>query len=80
MKDYIKPTFTLAGFFPVALAATGACYVKESEADEMLRDINPDWSYSDAAFGEIETQCGIQYPLGAYCKYTSEGEFVIIGS
>ena len=71
MKDYIKPTFTLAGLFPVALA--GSCPVKMSRDDvnTLLEQMGFD---VDNAFAETES-CVDQVPLDilGYCKFTSAG-------
>ena len=81
MKDYIKPTFALAGLFPTALAAT--CSVKVTSED--LAEIYATFGVTDPekAFTEID---GCEQPipdgLTQYCKFTStpEATGVVISS
>lgn len=72
MKDYIKPTFTLAGLFPVAFAVT--CPVKVT--DDNLSTILAQLGVTDPtqAFAESEN-CSQAVPDGitGYCKFTSTG-------
>ena len=72
MKDYIKPTFTLAGLFPVAFAAS--CPIKVTSED--LSEILATFGVTDAkqAFAESEN-CAQPIPDGItqYCKFTSTG-------
>lgn len=72
MKDYIKPTFTLAGLFPVAFAAT--CPIKVTSED--LAEILAACGVTDAkqAFAQSEN-CAQAIPDGItqYCKFTSTG-------
>lgn len=74
MKDYIKPTFTLAGLFPVAFAAT--CPVKVTSED--LAEILAACGVTDPkqAFAESDGgACTQVIPDGItqYCKFTSTG-------
>ena len=67
MKIYIKPTFTLAGLFPVALAASN-CTMTESELQDMVDfgGINFNFSVSDS--------CTVtDSRLDAFCKFTAVG-------
>ncbi len=77
MKDYIKPTFTLAGLFPVAMAASGC----NSTSDDLslLKDILGIPYDDKAAFAMAEADCTDKYDVEQYCKYTSvaEGDTVI---
>ena len=72
MKDYIKPTFTLAGLFPVAFAAS--CPVKVTGED--LSEILATFGVTDPkqAFAQSEN-CDQPIPDGVtqYCKFTSTG-------
>ena len=81
MKNYIKPTFMLAGLAPVALAS-GGCSAKMSDeniltlVEQMVGDINN-------AFAETENcEEGIPTDLLNYCKFTAveEGSLKILGS
>ena len=83
MKDYIKPTFALAGLIPTALAAT--CSVKVTSED--LAEIYAVFGVTDPtkAFTDSETDgCTQQIPAGLtqYCKFTStpEATGVVISS
>lgn len=73
MKDYIKPTFILAGLAPVAFAAT--CPVKVTSED--LTEIYGTFGVTDPnqAFTETEN-CKQPIPDGItqYCKFTSTPE------
>lgn len=79
MKDYIKPTFTLAGLFPVAMASN-SCSMTDDEFREMVGDAGLDWTFSplegcvnDETAGELEM----------FCKFTAgeiDGIMSIIGS
>ena len=66
MKEYIKPTFTLAGLFPVALAGSGC--TTNAEDIELLCEI---YGIKDVknAFAEGE-ECADKYPVEGYCKLT----------
>ena len=81
MKDYIKPTFTLAGLFPVALAA-GGCSI-DNDTKESLIDVwgIEDWS---KAFFDTADQCHEETLIEGYCKFTHNDVFgtglVVIGS
>jgi len=81
MKDYIKPTFTLAGLIPTALAAT--CSVKVTSED--LAEIYATFGVTDPeqAFTESDS-CNQAIPDGLtqYCKFTStpEATGVVISS
>ncbi len=70
MKDYTKPTFTLAGLAPVAFAAS--CPVKASRED--LAEIYATFGVTDPnqAFTETDN-CNQPIPDGItqYCKFTS---------
>ena len=76
MKDYIKPTFTLAGLFPVAMASSN-CSMTESELKDMVDfgGMNFDFSMSDSCTITDER-------LDAFCKFTSTdgGFFKVLGS
>lgn len=76
MKDYIKPTFTLAGLFPVAMAASGC----NSTSDDLslLKDILG-IPYDDKAAFAMDEDCADKYDVEQYCKFTSveEGSAVI---
>lgn len=82
MKDYIKPTFTLAGLFPVAMAANGC--TSTSEDFSLLKDILGIPYYDKAAFATTETDCTDKYDIEQYCKYTSvsdgSAEIKLLGS
>ena len=73
MKDYIKPTFTLAGLIPTALAAT--CSVKVTSED--LTEIYAVFGVTDPeqAFTDSDG-CTQPIPDGLtqYCKFTSTPE------
>lgn len=71
MKDYIKPTFTLAGLFPVALAASCPIKMSKDDVNTLLEQIGID---IEQAFAETEN-CGEPVPLDiiGYCKFTSAG-------
>ena len=81
MKDYIKPTFTLAGLIPTALAAT--CSVKVTSED--LTEIYATFGVTDPNKAFTETD-GCEQPipdgLTQYCKFTStpEATGVVISS
>ena len=81
MKDYIKPTFALAGLFPTAFAAT--CTVKVTSED--LTEIYATFGVTDPkqAFTESDN-CEQPIPNGLtqYCKFTStpEATGVVISS
>ena len=65
MKDYIKPTFTLAGLFPVALAAS--CAISEDEADYLENFMGvTDWS---KAFFDAKDGCEDATGIDGYCKF-----------
>ena len=73
MKDYIKPTFTLAGLIPTALAAT--CTVKVTSED--LVEIYATFGVTDPEQAFTETDgCTQPIPdeLTQYCKFTSTPE------
>ena len=71
MKDYIKPTFILAGLAPVALAGTN-CSMTESLKNRLERLYGiEDWSQ---AFVNADDGCSEYFDSSnMYCKYTSEG-------
>lgn len=78
MKDYIKPTFTLAGLAPVALAGTN-CTIKQKEYADIydLYGVTPENAF---AMGE---DCVEQLPIEGVCKLTladSGTAVTIIGS
>lgn len=81
MKDYIKPTFTLAGLFPVALAA-GGCNI-DNDTKELIMDMNgiEDWS---KAFFDSADQCQDEILMEGYCKFAHTETFgtglVVLGS
>ena len=74
MKDYIKPTFILAGLAPVALAVMN-CELKLKGAD--LEDLYKKMGYTadevsgkTFAYGE-----NCEYPVPSeFCKFTSSAE------
>ena len=66
MKDYIKPTFTRAVLFPMALAL--GCTTSREEAEDVcfifkVKDINTAFS--------ITEDCEVAYNVMEYCKFTS---------
>ena len=67
MKDYIKPTFTLASLIPVAFAA-GSCFAKVEQVQAAFERLG--WEYTDTAINSAD-QCEVEYPLDMYCKYTA---------
>ena len=67
MKDYIKPTFTLAGLFPVALAV-GGCTIQLKEYAEIM-DIYGVTAEDAFAPGEA---CNVELPIDDVCKYTMQ--------
>ena len=81
MKDYIKPTFTLAGLFPVAMASSN-CSI-DDDTKEALMDTwgIEDWS---KAFFDSADQCSQDVPVTGYCKFTHNDVFgtglIVIGS
>ena len=79
MKDYIKPTFTLAGLFPVALAGTACGITKGEIADIFENDFG--WEYSDQALAMNE-DCQVKYDIEMFCKFTSTdvADFKVLGS
>mgnify|MGYP006992121566 FL=1 len=79
MKDYIKPTFTLAGLFPVALAGTACGITKGEIADIFENDFG--WEYSDQALGMNEA-CQVKFDIEMFCKFTSTDvpDFKVLGS
>lgn len=79
MKDYIKPTFTLAGLFPVALAGS-ACGITQSEMKDIFEN-DFGWDYSDKALSIAEA-CQVQYDIEIYCKFTATdvADFKVLGS
>lgn len=79
MKDYIKPTFTLAGLLPVALAGTACGITKGEIADIFKNDFG--WEYSDKALAITES-CEDPYDIEMFCKFTSTDatEFKVLGS
>ena len=53
MKDYIKPTFTLAGLIPTALAATCSVKVTSEDLAEILAACgvtDPKQAFAESAF------------------------------
>ena len=80
MKDYIKPTFTLAGLFPVALAVGSDCGVKSGELKDIFEN-DFGWTYSDKALALGES-CEMQFDIDLYCKFTSTdaGALKVLGS
>ncbi len=80
MKDYIKPTFTLASLFPVALAAGSDCAVNSVDVKDMLEN-GFKLPYVETAFGMNEA-CDTKYDIDMYCKFTSAeaGALKILGS
>lgn len=74
MKDYIKPTFTLAGLFPVAFAATCPVKIKGDDLVTLYEQLGiPESDYGNT-FAESEG-CTAPIPDGLtqYCKFTSTG-------
>ena len=78
MKNYIKPTFTLAGLFPVALAGL-SCDIKLK--GENLYSLYEQFGYSEdmynITFAASEVECAdapIPDDLVSYCKFTSNAE------
>ena len=80
MKDYIKPTITLAALNPIALTAGSGCGITTDEiADIFQNDFG--WEYSDKALAMTES-CDIKYDIEMFCKFTSTDatEFKVLGS
>jgi hypothetical protein len=79
MKDYIKPTFALAGLVPVAFAASDCGITKGEIADIFQNDFG--WEYSDQALAMTES-CQVKYDIEMFCKFTSTDvpEFKVLGS
>ena len=81
MKDYIKPTFTLAGLFPVALAGN-SCHI-DSDTRDFLIDMNDivDWS---KAFYDGGDGCSEETYIEGYCKFNYADTFgsdtIVFGS
>ncbi len=78
MKDYIKPTFVLAGLAPVALSAMN-CDVKLKGEDLETLYVAFDIAQSD--YGNIfalSEGCDIGIPdeMALYCKFTSNADAV----
>jgi hypothetical protein len=68
MKDYIKPTFILAGLFPVAFAASCDVIITREDADALFEQ------WGDKGFAESEPcQEPVPSDFIQYCKFTSEG-------
>ena len=80
MKDYIKPTFTLAGLFPVALAST-ACSTTQDDLDLISAILSGVDIKNPNVFASTE-DCADAYDIDMYCKYTAEdnGALKIFGS
>ncbi len=79
MKDYIKPTFTLAGLFPVALATGSDCAMKTGD----LNNIIGGWGIDvNKALGPTEAGCDIKLDIDMYCKFTAveDGAIKVLGS
>lgn len=79
MKDYIKPSFTLAGLVPVALAGT-ACGVTTGEITDIFKN-DFGWEYSDQALAMTES-CNVKYDIEMFCKFTATDvtDFKVLGS
>ena len=82
MKNYIKPTFTLAGLFPVALAAGGCSAIVSSDDLESYYEL---FEITDPSKAFMESEGCPQYiPDGIveYCKFTlqEEGNVKVFGS
>ena len=72
MKDYIKPTFTLAGLFPVALAATACTYKYKGDELQALYDaMRYTEGQYDKTFAYSEVDCAAAPVPAEYCKFTS---------
>ena len=80
MKDYIKPTFTLAGLFPVALAAEGCASTREDL--DLISAILGGVDVKDPNAFAITENCKVQYDIEQYCKFTAveAGSAKILGS
>ena len=81
MKDYIKPTFIIAGLTPLSLSS-GGCSIDE-EGKALLDDMHGalDWSKAFASEGDGCSQ--VVASFDRFCKFTSEGianPVVVIGS
>lgn len=65
MKNYIKPTFTLAGLFPMALAAS--CTIADDEM-EFLESFfqEQDWS---KMFVDSGDDCAVDSGIDFFCKH-----------
>lgn len=80
MKNYIKPTFTLAGLVPVALASDG-CNISERDKEEIESLYGHEWSklFVDAETDRCEEAT---YLEGTYCKmaYADNGSLKLFNS
>lgn len=79
MKNYVKPTFILAGLVPAALAGSD-CSIKIEDKLTILQGIYGDDIPSNVfAMGE---ECESPVPVDDVCKFSfvEQGAAVIIGS
>ena len=78
MKNYIKPTFILAGLAPVAFAA-GGCETDVADAKEILAALDREYTSDTFAVGE---ECMDQVDIDMYCKFTLQesGLAKVLGS
>ena len=73
MKDYIKPTFTLAGLFPVALAATCPVKMEREDVDTLLEQLGFDKALAFAETEACDSNNLVPLDIIGYCKFTSAG-------
>lgn len=80
MKDYIKPTFTLAGLFPVALAGA-SCGIDEA-GKQLLEDMHGTLDWSKAFLSDPDDGCSNHIDQDMFCKFTAAnyGATTVIGS
>lgn len=80
MKDYIKPTFVLAGVSPVSLNSVG-CSTSRDDLD-LISAILSGKDIADPNVFTITESCVDSYDLDMYCKYTAEssGATKVLGS
>ena len=80
MKDYIKPTITLAALNPIALTAGSGCFAKVEQVEAAFDKLG--WEYTETAINSAD-QCQDKYPIDGFCKYTAVdtlGAMKVIGS
>ncbi len=73
MKDYIKPTFVLAGLAPVAFAASCTNKLKGDDLQALYDAMGYDSKEVSGKTFAIGEDC--EYPVPSeYCKFTSSAE------